>query len=98
MSLFSRLSILMKFVVAFSVVLLITAGLGVFALTQIDSVVTVADGLEANIYGTAPIVAMGRSGLLLFGYASEAALLAAKPDTVFRRPEEIMEYVAAHRG
>ena len=76
MSLFSRLSILQKFIAAFSVVLLFTAGLGAYSLWEIDGVVTVADGLEANIAGTGPIVAMGRSGLLLFGYASEAAATA----------------------
>ena len=73
MSLFSRLSILKKFIAAFSVVLLLTGCLGAFSLNEIDAVVTVADGLEANIAGTTPIVSMGRSGLLLFGYASEAA-------------------------
>ena len=76
MSLFSRLSILKKFIAAFSVALLFTAGLGAFSLREIDNVVTVADGLEANIAGTGPIVAMGRSGLLLFGYANEAAATA----------------------
>ena len=76
MSLFSRLSILKKFIAAFSVVLLFTAGLGAYSLWEIDGVVTVADGLEANIAGTGPIIAMGRSGLLLFGYASEAAATA----------------------
>ena len=76
MSLFSRLSILKKFIAAFSVVLLVTACLGAFSLREIDDVATVADGLEANIAGTTPIVSMGRSGLLLFGYTSEAAATA----------------------
>lgn len=38
-----------------------------------------------------------RAGSVLWGYASEEALLAAKPDTTFRKPEDILDYVAAHK-
>ena len=38
-----------------------------------------------------------RSGSVLWGYASEEALLAAKPDTTFHEPEDILKYVASHR-
>ncbi len=74
MFLFSRVSILTKFIIAFSVVLLFTAGLGVFSLTRINFVTNVAMGLNANIQGTRPIEAMGREGARLFGFASEAAM------------------------
>lgn len=74
MSLFANLSILKKLAVAFSLVLLLAAGLGLFALNRIDFVTTVAQGLEANIAGTAPIEVMGRTGLRLFGAAGEATM------------------------
>ncbi len=74
MSFLSRWSILTKLIVAFSVVLLFTAGLGIFSLTRIDFVTTVAQGLEANIAGTTPIEAMGRAESRLFGFASEAVM------------------------
>ena len=74
MSFFSRWSILAKLIAAFSVVLLFTAGLGIFSLTRIDFVTTVAQGLETNIAGTTPIETMGRTESRLFGFASEAVM------------------------
>ncbi|MBO9621188.1 MAG: HAD hydrolase-like protein [Sphingomonas sp.] len=38
-----------------------------------------------------------RSGSVLWGYASEAALAGAGPDALFRAPQDIVDYVAAHR-
>ncbi len=74
MSFFSRWSILAKLVAAFSVVLLFTIGLGIFSLSRIDFVTTVAYGLENNIVGTRPIETMERAEAGLFGSASEAVL------------------------
>lgn len=74
MSFFANLSILKKFIAAFSLVLLFTAGLGTFAFTRVSFITKVADGLEANIAGTTPIEAMARCGPRLFGFASETAL------------------------
>ncbi|MDE1905562.1 MAG: HAMP domain-containing protein, partial [Rhodospirillales bacterium] len=54
--------------------LLFTAGLGIFSLTRIDFVTTVAQGLETNIAGTTPIEAMGRTESGLFGSTSEAVM------------------------
>ncbi|MHB1303999.1 MAG: HAMP domain-containing methyl-accepting chemotaxis protein [Acidiphilium sp.] len=76
MSFFANLSILKKFIAAFSLVLLFTAGLGAFAFTRVSFMTKVADGLEANIAGTSPIEAMARCGPRLFGFASETALTA----------------------
>ena len=39
-----------------------------------------------------------RAGAVLWGYASEEVLTAHKPDTLFRAPQDILDYVAAHRG
>lgn len=38
-----------------------------------------------------------RAGAVLWGYASEAVLLAHHPDTLFRTPQDIPGYIAAHR-
>ena len=71
---FANLQILYKLILAFVVVLLFAAGLGVFAINRIGMVTTVADGLEANIAGTTPIQAMARSGPLMLDLASETVL------------------------
>ncbi|WP_404338392.1 HAD-IA family hydrolase [Sphingomonas sp. MMS12-HWE2-04] len=39
-----------------------------------------------------------RAGSVLWGYASEAVLRALNPDALFRSPQEILDYVAAHRS
>jgi phosphoglycolate phosphatase len=39
-----------------------------------------------------------RAGAVLWGYASEAVLTAHAPDTLFREPQDILDYVATHRG
>jgi len=39
-----------------------------------------------------------RCGSVLWGYAGEALLVEMKPDALFRTPEDIIDYVAAHRG
>ncbi|MDE1895759.1 MAG: HAMP domain-containing protein, partial [Rhodospirillales bacterium] len=54
--------------------LLFTAGLGIFSLTRINFVTTVAQGLETNIAGTTPIETMGRTESGLFGSTSEAVM------------------------
>ena len=38
-----------------------------------------------------------RAGSVLWGYASEAVLAGLKPDALFREPQDILDYVAAHR-
>jgi phosphoglycolate phosphatase len=38
-----------------------------------------------------------RAGSVLWGYASEEVLTAHRPDTTFRTPGEILDYVASHR-
>jgi phosphoglycolate phosphatase len=38
-----------------------------------------------------------RAGSVLWGYASEAVLTALQPDALFRKPQDIIDYVAAHR-
>lgn len=37
-----------------------------------------------------------RSGAVLWGYASEAALSQAGPDALFRAPQDILDFIAAH--
>jgi phosphoglycolate phosphatase len=39
-----------------------------------------------------------RCGAVLWGYASEEVLTGLNPDALFRTPEDIVDYVAAHRG
>lgn len=38
-----------------------------------------------------------RAGAVLWGYASEEALLKLNPDAVFREPQDILDYLAANR-
>ena len=38
-----------------------------------------------------------RAGSVLWGYAAEELLVAMQPDVMFRTPQDIIEYVAAHR-
>lgn len=38
-----------------------------------------------------------RAGSVLWGYASEAVLTTLEPDALFRKPQDIIDYVAAHR-
>jgi phosphoglycolate phosphatase len=38
-----------------------------------------------------------RAGSVLWGYASETVLTALEPDALFRKPQDIIDYVAAHR-
>lgn len=39
-----------------------------------------------------------RAGSVLWGYAREQALAETRPDALFRAPQDILDYVAAHRG
>lgn len=39
-----------------------------------------------------------RCGSVLWGYAAETALVELQPDALFRTPDDILSYVAAHRG
>lgn len=38
-----------------------------------------------------------RAGSVLWGYAAEGVLAALQPDAMFREPQDIIDYVAAHR-
>lgn len=38
-----------------------------------------------------------RAGSVLWGYAAEEVLAGMKPDVLFREPQDILDYVAAHR-
>jgi phosphoglycolate phosphatase len=38
-----------------------------------------------------------RAGSVLWGYAAEKLLVKMKPDALFRSPQDILDYVAAHR-
>lgn len=58
---------------------------------------TLAIGDETRDVDAAREVGM-RAGSVLWGYASEAALARAEPDAMFRAPQDILDYVAAHRG
>lgn len=57
---------------------------------------TLAIGDETRDIDAAREVGM-RAGSVLWGYASETALLALNPDATFRQPTDILAYVAAHR-
>jgi phosphoglycolate phosphatase len=57
---------------------------------------TLAIGDETRDVDAAREVGM-RCGSVLWGYAAEEALAALKPDTLFRTPQDILDYVAAHR-
>lgn len=55
-----------------------------------------AIGDETRDVNSAREVGM-RAGSVLWGYASEEVLTNLNPDALFRTPEDILEYVAAHR-
>ena len=55
-----------------------------------------ASGDETRDIDAAREVGM-RAGAVLWGYASEKALTDHAPDTLFRGPQDILDYVAAHR-
>lgn len=57
---------------------------------------TLAIGDETRDIDAAREVGM-RAGAVLWGYASETVLEAHKPDALFRTPEDILRFVAAHR-
>jgi phosphoglycolate phosphatase len=57
---------------------------------------TLSVGDETRDVDAAREVGM-RAGSVLWGYAAEEALAALEPDVLFRAPEDILEYVAAHR-
>jgi phosphoglycolate phosphatase len=39
-----------------------------------------------------------RAGSVLWGYAAEELLVAMRPDVMFRTPQDIVDYLAAHRS
>ena len=57
---------------------------------------TLSVGDETRDIDSAREVGM-RMGSVLWGYASEEALAALGPDALFRTPQDILDYVAAHR-
>jgi phosphoglycolate phosphatase len=57
---------------------------------------TLAIGDETRDIDAAREVGM-RAGSVLWGYASEKVLAALEPDALFREPQDILDYVAAHR-
>lgn len=57
---------------------------------------TLAIGDETRDIDAAREVGM-RAGSVLWGYASETALAALQPDALFRTPQDILDYLAAHR-
>ena len=57
---------------------------------------TLSIGDETRDIDSAREVGM-RMGSVLWGYASEEALAALGPDALFRTPQDILDYVAAHR-
>lgn len=59
-----------------------------------DEVIAIGD--ETRDIDAAREVGM-RTGAVAWGYASEAALTALRPDALFRTPDDIVAYVAAHR-
>lgn len=63
----------------------------------ISATAALAIGDETRDIDAAREVGM-RAGAVLWGYASEAVLTAHAPDTLFRAPQDILDYVAAHRG
>ncbi len=62
----------------------------------IPAAATLAIGDETRDVDAAREVGM-RAGSVLWGYASEAVLTALQPDALFREPQDILDYVAAHR-
>ncbi|WP_083942894.1 HAD hydrolase-like protein [Sphingomonas soli] len=57
---------------------------------------TLAIGDETRDVDSAREVGM-RAGSVLWGYAREQALAATRPDAMFRAPQDILDYVGAHR-
>lgn len=57
---------------------------------------TLSIGDETRDVDAAREVGM-RAGAVLWGYASESALVATKPDAIFRSPAEILDFLATHR-
>lgn len=57
---------------------------------------TLAIGDETRDVDAARAVGV-RAGAVTWGYASTDALVAAKPDALFRAPEDILEYIRRHR-
>jgi phosphoglycolate phosphatase len=62
----------------------------------IPAVQALAIGDETRDIDAAREVGM-RAGSVLWGYASEDVLSALQPDALFREPEDILDYIAAHR-
>ena len=57
---------------------------------------TLAIGDETRDVDAAREVGM-RAGSVLWGYNAEEALVRVKPDALFREPQDILDYVEAHR-
>jgi phosphoglycolate phosphatase len=57
---------------------------------------TLAIGDETRDVEAAREVGM-RAGSVLWGYAAEGALIAARPDALFREPQDILDYLRANR-
>lgn len=57
---------------------------------------TLSVGDETRDIDAAREVGM-RAGSVLWGYASEDVLVGMNPDVVFRTPEDILDYIEAHR-
>jgi phosphoglycolate phosphatase len=62
----------------------------------ISAAEALAVGDETRDIDAAKEVGM-RCGAVLWGYASERVLTAHRPNTLFRGPQDILDYVAAHR-
>jgi phosphoglycolate phosphatase len=62
----------------------------------IPAAATLAIGDETRDIDAAREVGM-RAGSVLWGYASEKVLAALEPDALFREPQDILDFVAAHR-
>jgi phosphoglycolate phosphatase len=62
----------------------------------IPATATLAVGDETRDIDAAREVGM-RAGSVLWGYASEEVLTALNPDALFRTPQDILDYMAAHR-
>jgi phosphoglycolate phosphatase len=63
---------------------------------NIPAAAALAVGDETRDIDAAREVGM-RAGSVLWGYASERVLAALSPDALFREPQDILDYVAAHR-
>lgn len=62
----------------------------------VPAVAALAIGDETRDVDSAREVGM-RAGSVLWGYAAEHALVATQPDALFREPQDILDFVAAHR-